>query len=52
VCGDVVGALRIRLSNVLLRCGRCSLSMSDNSGQRAGNQGNLQYFHFILQDLR
>jgi hypothetical protein len=28
------------------------LRMGDNSGQRAGNQGNLQHIHFVLQYLR
>jgi hypothetical protein len=28
------------------------LCVSDNSGQRAGNQSNLQHIHFVLHDLR
>jgi hypothetical protein len=36
----------------LFLSGRRRLCMRNGSGQRAGNQGNLQHFHFVLQDLR
>lgn len=50
--GDAIGARCTRLRDLLFLGARRRLCVSDSSGQRAGNQGNLQHIHFVLQYLR
>ncbi|WP_442955578.1 hypothetical protein [Paraburkholderia sp. MPAMCS5] len=47
---NVVGLTDVCLRHLLLRRDLCRLCMRGGRGQRAGNQDNIQHFHFVLQD--